>query len=54
MYHPSFPNLKFDERLKYVALSRSTNLSHINVTRPGVKKEDGWNPNEVDLFIDEV
>ena len=46
---------KFDERLKYVALSRSTNLSHINVTRPGVIiPEDGWNPNEVDLFIDEV
>ena len=45
---------KFDERLKYVALSRSANLNHINVIRPGVKKEDGWNPDEVDLFIDEV
>ena len=44
---------RFDERLKYVALSRSTNLDFINVTRPGTAKEDGYVPNEEDMFIDE-
>jgi hypothetical protein len=44
---------RFDSRLKYVALSRSTNLDFINVTRPGTQKEDGYVPNEEDQFIDD-
>jgi ATP-dependent exoDNAse (exonuclease V) alpha subunit len=44
---------KFDERLKYVALSRSTNLEHINVTRPNSKRSDGWEPEVVDMFLDD-
>ena len=44
---------RFDVRLKYVALSRSTNLNYINVTRPGTVKSDGYIPNDEDLFSDE-
>jgi hypothetical protein len=44
---------RFDNRLKYVALSRSTNLDFINVTRPGAAKEDGYVPNEEDQFLDD-
>jgi len=44
---------RFDVRLKYVALSRSTNLNYINVTRPGTVKSDGYIPNDEDLFLDE-
>ena len=45
---------RFDNRLKYVALSRSTNLDFINVTRPGTAKEDGYVPNEEDQFLDDA
>jgi ATP-dependent exoDNAse (exonuclease V) alpha subunit len=44
---------KFDERLKYVALSRSTNLDYINVTRPGTSRADGYVPYVEDLFLDD-
>jgi len=43
---------RFDDRLKYVALSRSTNLDYINVTRPLSKRPD-YNHNDEDMFLDD-